>query len=175
MHAPGVGAAMFRHSQEIAVSRRGIDANQHRHCALEDFIVQTYTNAGQVLLVVDDARLLRGQLEHVMNVPMLIGTPSRSRMNSTTPRYDLRQRQAEAIGTVLVVRQDRRSHLPGALALLLRHPALTPLPSPVISRSRRRPPCGSSVNSLPPAWSPRSPGGKASARSRSWAVRVHAR
>ena len=58
---------MFRHSQEIAVSRCGIDAGQHRLCALKDLIVQAHTNAGQVLVMVDDTRLPRGQLEHMMN------------------------------------------------------------------------------------------------------------
>jgi hypothetical protein len=44
MHAPGVGVAMVGHSQKVAVSRRGIDAGQHRHCPLEDLIVQAHAN-----------------------------------------------------------------------------------------------------------------------------------
>jgi hypothetical protein len=77
--------------QEIAVvSRCGIDAGQHRHCALEDLIVQARTNAGQVLAAVDDTRLLRGQLEHAMNGTDTDGHAQQVR-NSTTPRYELRQ------------------------------------------------------------------------------------
>ena len=45
MHAPRIGVAMLRRGQEIAVGRCGIDASQHRHCILEDFIVQADTNA----------------------------------------------------------------------------------------------------------------------------------
>ena len=45
MHAPGVGVTMFRHSQEIAVSRFGIDTGQHRQCALEDLIMQAHKDA----------------------------------------------------------------------------------------------------------------------------------
>jgi hypothetical protein len=53
--------------------------------------VQAHTNAGRVLGVVDDARLLRGQLEHVMNGADTDGHASRSRRNSTPPRFELRQ------------------------------------------------------------------------------------
>jgi hypothetical protein len=67
MHAPSVGVTMFRHSQEIAVRRCRIDTGQHRHRALEDLIMQAHTDAGQVLVVVDDLGLLRGRLQHVMN------------------------------------------------------------------------------------------------------------
>ena len=49
MHAPGVGVAMLRRSQEIAVGRRGIDAGQHRRRTLEDLVVQAHANARQVL------------------------------------------------------------------------------------------------------------------------------
>jgi hypothetical protein len=67
MHAPGVGVAMVRHSQQIAISRCSINAGQHWHRTLEDLIMQAYPNAGQVLVVVDDTRLAGSRLEHLMN------------------------------------------------------------------------------------------------------------
>jgi hypothetical protein len=45
MHGPGIGVAMFVRSKQIAVSRLGIDACQYRCCAMEDLVVQAYTNA----------------------------------------------------------------------------------------------------------------------------------
>jgi hypothetical protein len=45
MYGPAIGVAMFFRSKQIAVSRRGIDACQYRCCAMEDLIVQAYTNA----------------------------------------------------------------------------------------------------------------------------------
>jgi hypothetical protein len=37
----------------------GIDASQHGLSTMKDLIVQAHPNAGQVLLAVDDASLLR--------------------------------------------------------------------------------------------------------------------
>jgi len=45
----------------------GIDTGQHGRGALEDLVVQAHTNARQVLVVVDRARLPRGRLEHVVD------------------------------------------------------------------------------------------------------------
>ena len=45
MHAPGIGVAMLRRDQQVAVSRRGTDAGQHRRGSLEDLIVQAHANA----------------------------------------------------------------------------------------------------------------------------------
>ena len=45
MNAPGVGVAMFRHRQEVAVGRCSIDAGQHRQCTLEDLIMQAHDDA----------------------------------------------------------------------------------------------------------------------------------
>jgi len=67
MHAPGVGVPTLLRSQEIAIRRRRIDAGQHGHGTLEDLVMQAHPNAGQVLLPVDDARLQRGRLQHVVN------------------------------------------------------------------------------------------------------------
>jgi hypothetical protein len=67
MHAPGVGVAMVRCRQQIAVGRRGIDAGQHRHRSLEEIIMKAHTNGGQVLLVVDDVRFPRGGLKHLVD------------------------------------------------------------------------------------------------------------
>ena len=50
-----------------AVALRNVVGNKHRHRALEDLIMQAHTDAGQVLVVVDDLGLLRGRLQHVMN------------------------------------------------------------------------------------------------------------
>jgi len=67
VHAPGVGVTMPLRGEEVAVGRRRIDAGQHRRGALEDLVVQAHTNAGQVLVAVDRARLSRGRLEHVVD------------------------------------------------------------------------------------------------------------
>jgi hypothetical protein len=67
MHAPGVGVAMVRCRQQIAVSRLGIDPGQHRHCALEELIVQAHTNGGEVRFMVDDIRCPRGRLKHLVD------------------------------------------------------------------------------------------------------------
>ena len=58
---------MLRRDQKIAIRRRGIDAGQHRHRPLKDLIVPAHANAGQVLVLVDDARLVRGRLKQIMN------------------------------------------------------------------------------------------------------------
>jgi len=92
MCAPGVGVAVALRRQQVAIGRRRIDPGQHGRGTLEDLIVQAHPNAGQVLVAVNRARLPRGRLEHVVETqPTLTGTPSRSRRNSTTPRYELRQ------------------------------------------------------------------------------------
>jgi len=67
VHAPGVGVAVALRRQEIAIRRLGIDTGQHGRGALEDLVVQAHTNARQVLVVVDRARLPRGRLEHVVD------------------------------------------------------------------------------------------------------------
>ena len=67
MHAPGVSVTALLRRQQVAVGRRGIDAGQHGRGALEDLIVQAHANAGQVLVLVDRARLPRGRLEHVVD------------------------------------------------------------------------------------------------------------
>lgn len=54
--------------QQVAIGRLGIDAGQHWPRALEDLVVQAHPNAGQVLLTVERARLLRGPLLHVVNL-----------------------------------------------------------------------------------------------------------
>jgi hypothetical protein len=67
MHAPGVSVAMRLRSQQIAIRRVGIDASQHGLSTMEDLIVQAHPNAGQVLLTVDDASLMRGRLKHIVD------------------------------------------------------------------------------------------------------------
>jgi hypothetical protein len=67
MHAPGIGVTALLRRQQVAVRRRGIDASEHGRGALEDLVVQTHPNAGQVLLPVDDAGLPRGRLKHVVD------------------------------------------------------------------------------------------------------------
>jgi len=62
VHASGIRVATPLRSQDVAVGRRGIDAGQHGRGTLEDLVVQAHPNAGQVLVVVDDARLPRGRL-----------------------------------------------------------------------------------------------------------------
>ncbi len=73
VHAPSVGVTMLLRRQEIAVCRLGIDAGQHGRGTLEDLIVQAHPNAGQVLVVVDRARLPRGRLEHVVDAAQADG------------------------------------------------------------------------------------------------------
>jgi hypothetical protein len=58
---------MLRRHQQIAVSRRGIDAGQHRLSIVEDLIVQAHTNAGQVLVALEDAGFLRDELKHLVD------------------------------------------------------------------------------------------------------------
>ena len=60
VHTPGVGVATLLRGQEIAIRRRRIDPGQHGRGALEDLVMQAHPNAGQVLLLVDDAGLPRG-------------------------------------------------------------------------------------------------------------------
>jgi hypothetical protein len=87
--------------------------------------VQAHTYAGRVLVVVDDARLLRGQLEHVMNGADTDGHASRSRRNSTTPRYELRQisgsptitRRSHVLVAVNSKSTSPRSGLPGSMLM----------------------------------------------------------
>ena len=67
MDPPGVGVAMRLRSQQIAVGRVGINAGQHGLSTVEDLIVQAHPNARQILLLVDGASLLRGQLKHIMD------------------------------------------------------------------------------------------------------------
>jgi hypothetical protein len=67
MHTPGVSVAMLRRGEQIAVGRLGTDAGQHRHGALEQFIVQAHANGGQVLLAVDDSRFLRSRPQDVVD------------------------------------------------------------------------------------------------------------
>jgi len=45
MHAPGVGVAMLRRSQNVAERRCCIDAGQHGRSTLEDLVVQAHANA----------------------------------------------------------------------------------------------------------------------------------
>jgi hypothetical protein len=68
-------------SRVIAISRRGFDAGRHGLSIVEDLIVQAHTNAGQVLVAVENAGFLRDELKHLVD-----GMPSKSRRNSTTPR-----------------------------------------------------------------------------------------
>jgi hypothetical protein len=78
--------------QQVAVGRRHIDAGEHRRRALENLVVQTHANPREVLLAVDRPGLLRGPVQHFVNAAHAdTVTPSRSRMNSITPRYELRQ------------------------------------------------------------------------------------
>jgi len=67
VHAPGVGITAPLCRQDVAIRRLGIDAGQHGRGALEDLVVQTHANAGQVLALVDRARLPRGRLEHAVD------------------------------------------------------------------------------------------------------------
>jgi hypothetical protein len=67
MHAPRVGVAMLRRNQQIAVRRPSIDAGQHGRPSLEDLVVQTHANARQVLAFIDNVRLSRGRLKHIVN------------------------------------------------------------------------------------------------------------
>ncbi len=73
MHAPGVGVAVALRRQQVAIRRRGIDACQHGRGTVKDLVVQADTNAGQVLLPVDDARLPRDRLEHVVDAAQADG------------------------------------------------------------------------------------------------------
>ena len=66
MHAPSVSVAMLRRREQVAVGRPGTDAGQHRHCALEEFVVQADPNSGQILIPVDDSRFRRSRLEYVV-------------------------------------------------------------------------------------------------------------
>jgi hypothetical protein len=75
MHAPRIGIAMLGRSQEIAVARCGIDAGQHRHGALKDFVVQAYADARQVLCAIDRAGLLRSPFQHLVNSADADGDP----------------------------------------------------------------------------------------------------
>jgi hypothetical protein len=67
MHAPRVGVAMLRRNQQIAVRRPSIDAGQHGRPSLEDFVVQTHANARQVFAFIDNIRLSRRRLKHIVN------------------------------------------------------------------------------------------------------------
>jgi hypothetical protein len=67
MHTPGVGVAMGLDRQEIAIGRAGTDAGQHRHGALEEFVVQAHANGRQVLLLVEDSRCLRSRLQYLVD------------------------------------------------------------------------------------------------------------
>jgi hypothetical protein len=67
MHTPGAGVAMFRHRQEIAVRRCGIDVGQHRRCALKELIVHgTAVRAG--LSEVLDALRCKGDGRYLVDV-----------------------------------------------------------------------------------------------------------
>jgi len=67
MHAPGVSVAVALRRQQVAVGRRRIDTGQHGRGTVEDLVTQAHANAGQVLVVVDDARLPCGRLQDVVN------------------------------------------------------------------------------------------------------------
>jgi len=73
VHAPGVGVATVLRGEKVAVGRCRIDAGQHGRGALEELVVQANANAGQVLALVDRARLPRGRLEHVVDAAQADG------------------------------------------------------------------------------------------------------
>lgn len=67
VHAPGVGVSALRCDEQIAICRRRIDAGQHGCRTLEQLVVQADAYARQVLALVDDTRLPRCRLEHVVH------------------------------------------------------------------------------------------------------------
>ncbi|OXJ06570.1 hypothetical protein [Burkholderia sp. AU6039] len=90
-HAPRVTIAVVLGGQQVTVGRIRIDAGQHRAITVEDLVMQAHANAREVLLPVDRPGLLRDSVQHLSTLPTPTVTPSRSRINSTTPRYELRQ------------------------------------------------------------------------------------
>jgi len=63
-----------------------IDASQHRHGTLEDFVMQANTNCRQSLGSIDGARLPGSGLSRLWIVPTLMGMLNKSRSSSFTPR-----------------------------------------------------------------------------------------
>ena len=57
MYRPRIRIPMLGIRQKIAIGRSRIDASQHRHGTLEDFVMQADTNCRQILGSIDGARL----------------------------------------------------------------------------------------------------------------------
>jgi hypothetical protein len=57
MYRPRIRVPMLGIRQKIAIGRSRIDASQHRHGTLEDFVMQADTNCRQILGSIDGARL----------------------------------------------------------------------------------------------------------------------
>src|SRR5450631_2960065 len=67
MYRPRIGAPMLGIRQKMAIGGSRIDASQHRHGTLEDFVVQANTNCGQILGTIDGARFPSRGLEPVVD------------------------------------------------------------------------------------------------------------
>jgi hypothetical protein len=67
MDRPRVGVPMLGAGQKVARGRCGIDAGQHRHGTLKNFILQADANLGQILRAVDRCRFPGGALEPVVD------------------------------------------------------------------------------------------------------------
>ena len=67
MDGPGVSIPIILSSEQIAVGRVGIDSHQDRLVAVEDFVVQSNPNLGQVLGCVDGSCELSSELMQVVH------------------------------------------------------------------------------------------------------------
>src|SRR5262249_21357552 len=72
-HAPGDGITLFFQTQQIAIGGIDIDADQHGSAGLEDLIVGTDADAGQVVLVVEGAGAAHGGAGQVVQVAQRAG------------------------------------------------------------------------------------------------------
>ncbi len=158
VHAPGVGVAVALRRQQVAIRRRGIDACQHGRGTLEDLVMQAHPNAGQLLVVVDRARLPCRRPEHVVDAAQAHGHAQQvaQELDDAAIRAAADQRQPDdhltqpgpghrQLEQHLVVRRGRRESIIqrrlGSVRLLVDELAAHPVPGGEAAdrlRSRQR-------------------------------------
>src|ERR1019366_8555965 len=67
MHRPRIRVPVLGIRQKIAIGGSRIDASQHRHGTLKDFVMQSDTNCRQILGSIDGARLPGCRLKPVVD------------------------------------------------------------------------------------------------------------
>src|SRR5262249_27123093 len=68
-HAPGSSVAVILGAEQVAVGRSDVGPDQHGAACLEDLVVGTDADTGEVLLVVDTERGSHGLMQDVMDSP----------------------------------------------------------------------------------------------------------